>query len=114
MGVDHSAFVCYGVQVSLKDGAKADDLDDWLGGDGRDLDLGYVEWGSRSYNGRGGFLVGDRLSSGVSDFDDASPGMLAVDNPPSDTLHRLKTAVERGAPFTLESGIGWWFGGHTW
>lgn len=116
MGVDRSAFVAYGAKVTLKDDASADDLDQWLGTTGKDLDLGFVEWGSRCYGGAGGFVVGDRRFMKSYDFDDGSDlGSLNVTNPPTDTAGRIESAVKRGAPFTRDGdGVRWWIGGRTW
>lgn len=113
MGVDHSAFVAYGAKVKLKDEATIDDLDEWLSRTGKDLDLAYVEWGSRSYGFGGGLVIGDRRSTRSIDFDH-SIGKLSIVNPPTDTQHRLESAVKRGAPFAIDGSVAWWVGGHTW
>lgn len=117
MGVDHSAFMAYGAKVNLKDGASTDDLDQWLSTTGKDLNLGFQEWGSRCYGGDGGFVIGDRRFMMSYDFDDASnlASLAGLSNPPGDTEHRLTRAIERGAPFSLAGdGVRWWVGGLIW
>jgi hypothetical protein len=115
MGVDHYAFVAYGTKASLKDGASLDDLDEWLSKTGSDLDLGYTQWGSRNYGGDGGIVIGDRRFVKCYDFDDGGDlGSFSSDNPPTDTSSRVRAAVKRGAPITIDGdGTRWWFGGHT-
>lgn len=114
MGVDYYAFAAYGAKVTLKDDASTDNLDQWLSTTGKDLDLGFVEWGSRGYGGDGGFVVGDRRFMKTYDFDDGGDlASLPVVNPPTDTESRIEAAVKRGAPFAREGhGVRWWIGGH--
>lgn len=116
MGIDHNAFAAYGAKVTLKDGVSTDDLDAWISTTGKDLNLGFVEWGSRCYGGDGGFVVGDRRFMASYDFDDGGDlASLSVVNPPTDTEGRVMAAIERGAPFVRDGdGVRWWIGGSTW
>lgn len=115
MGVDHYAFAAYGAKVTLKDDASTDDLDEWLSTTGKDLNLSFVEWGSRCYGGDGGFVIGDRRFMASYDFDDGGDlSSLTVTNPPTDTASRIEAAVKRGAPFHRDGdGVRWWVGGCT-
>lgn len=107
MSVCHSAFIAYGAQVTLKDDATVDDLGEWLGRPGKDLGLGFSD-------GDRGIVVGDRRFIASCDFDDAEMGSLTLTSPPTDVKDRIERAAERGAPFTIVSGVRWWVGGSTW
>lgn len=111
MGVDHSAFACYGAKIDLNDGVDIDTLDTWLAG--KKIGLGYMEWGSRSYGGSGGFLVcasksGITVEAGCAQIPDVDPSVAAG------LKEKIAKAIADGAPFTLASDVAWWVGGHVW
>lgn len=115
MGVDHSAFACFGVKVVLNEGFDPDDLDTAL--QRARPRLTYLEWGSRNYGGDGGLLVADAKLTHVIEFSE-SPCMALPESNSSAVpdVGELARHIERSIAGVgrIDGAVGWYLGGHTW
>jgi hypothetical protein len=120
MGVDHTAFACYGVRVQAPQFPKTstDELNEAIPSK---LKVQFVEWGSRPYGGAWGLVLMLDESYSQVDFNEGV-GVRAL---PSDrdwdqvrAFGRLADARDalKAAGFTVEfdKEPAWFVGGNTW
>jgi len=120
MGVDHTAFACYGVRVDAPQFPKlsTDEMNEKIP---TKLSVELVEWGSRPYGGRWGLLLMLKESYASVDFDD---GVVARELPSdrdwdqvrvfgrlADARDALKAA---GFAVEFEKQPAWFVGGNAW
>jgi hypothetical protein len=109
MGVDHTAFACFGRPI--KSLGTADGSDEARSLIGKKCDI--AEWGSLGYGGGGGYIVAYRDAYGTVDFDDGYTRLdTAAVTPEAMTAAIDKAIAKLGAEPDGEPG--WYVGGHTW
>lgn len=118
MGVDHTAFACYGQRIEVVGRVQQDDLDEKIPSACR---VGIVDWGSRPYGGPWGFVLVLRESYAEIDFDrgvgiralprDRDWDQVGAVSRFHDAIHALKQA---GFEVVTQGESGWLVGGRTW
>jgi len=119
MGVDYTAFVCWGQRIKAMR-ATSGILDDNSALLAR-YRVGFAEYGSRNYGGNGGFILMADETYHAVDFDEgdlAKPlphdrdwnqvdGVMRI----QDVIHELR---KLGAEIETEGEAGWLVCGHVW
>lgn len=116
MGVDYTAFACYGVRIKTNE-RDADKIDEAIPAR---IGVGFCEWGARPYGGAWGFVltVGDTYKE--VDLRGGNANVRALD---SVTDHVAASAKLLGALSAIRSAgiecefdgpIGWLVGGRVW
>ena len=119
MGVDYTAFVCWGQRVKAKRGLS--DVFEERGSLLKKYRVGYAEYGSRSYGGDGGFIL--TLDGTYTEIDvkhDPIAKLLPHDRDWNqvDGVHRIQDVIyelrQSGVELELEGEAGWLVCGHVW
>lgn len=109
MGVDHTAFACFGRPI--KNLGKAADSDEARDLVGRKCDI--AEYGSLAYGGGGGYIVAFVGAYGSADFDDGYTRLDGSGAKQEDMIAAIDKAITKlGAE--PDGDPGWYVGGRTW
>lgn len=117
MGVDYTAFACYGVRLKCTE-RDVDKIDEAIP---RDTKVGICEWGSRNYGGAWGYVMtyGDtyketdlRREASIRPIPrDRDWDQLRAVMALQDAVHAIKKA---GVECEFDGEPGWFVGGRIW